>query len=147
MTREELTRKILEAKRSKGLTWEAIAHQLGRHKVWSAAALMGQHPLSRHEAESVVEFLGLSPEAVDLLQEYPTRGSLGAAVPVDPTIYRFYEVIQVYGAALKSIIHEMFGDGIMSAIDFELDVERRPDPKGDRVIITFNGKFLPYKKF
>lgn len=147
MTRQELVEKIREAKRARGLSWEAIARRVGRHKVWTAAALLGQHPMSAEEAQAAAEVLGLDREAVALLQEYPMRGTPGQAVPVDPTIYRFYEIVQLYGAALKELIHEEFGDGIMSAVDLEVDVRRQVDPHGDRVVVTFSGKFLPYRRF
>jgi len=103
--------------------------------------------MSADEAEAAVRALGLGPEVAAALQQYPLRGTLSTAVPVDPTIYRFYELIQVYGTTVKALIHEMFGDGIMSAIDFEMDIQKLEDPKGDRVVVTLNGKFLPYKKF
>jgi cyanate lyase len=147
MTRGEATERILEAKRQRGLTFAAIAGAVGRHPVWVAAALSGQATMSREEAEKAGEVLGLAPEVVAALQEIPGRGGLGQAVPVDPLLYRFYEILQVYGPACKAVIHELFGDGIMSAIDFELDVRRQPDPNGDRVVVTLNGKFLPYKKW
>jgi cyanate lyase len=147
MDRHEATELILEAKRNKGLSWAALAEAVGRHKVWTTAALLGQHPMSSEEARKAVTALGLGSEVAALLQEFPTRGALDADVPVDPTIYRFHELTQVYGTTMKAIIHELFGDGIMSAIDFEMDIQRKEDPKGDRVVITFNGKFLPYKKW
>ncbi len=147
MMREEATQQILEAKEAKGLSWLEIATQVGRHKVWTTAALLGQHPMSPTEAQAAVRALGLGPEAAAALQQYPMRGTLDSSVPVDPTIYRFYELIQVYGTTIKTLIHEMFGDGIMSAIDFEMDIQKLEDPKGDRVVVTLNGKFLPYKKF
>ncbi len=147
MTRALVIDKILEAKKKKGLTFEAIAKAVGRHKVWVTAALLGQAPMSAEEAQKAVAILGLGPEVAAGLQEIPTKGSVGQTVPVDPLIYRFHEITQVYGTTLKAIIHEMFGDGIMSAIDFELDVQKKEDPKGDRVVITMNGKFLPYKKW
>jgi cyanate lyase len=103
--------------------------------------------MSKEEAARATEILGLGPDVAGALQEIPTKGSLDSKVPVDPLIYRFHEITQVYGTTLKAIIHEMFGDGIMSAIDFELDVQRKEDPKGDRVVVTMNGKFLPYKKW
>lgn len=147
MTRKEATNHILAAKQAKGITWEEIAFEVGRHKVWTTAALLGQHPMSPDEAEAAVRALGLGPEVAAALQQYPLRGTLDSSVPVDPTIYRFYELIQVYGTTVKALIHEMFGDGIMSAIDFEMDIQKLEDPKGDRVVVTLNGKFLPYKKF
>ncbi len=145
MNRLEATERILAAKKEKGLTFEAIAKAVGKHKVWVTSALLGQSTMTAEQAHRVVSLLGLEPEVAAALQEYPTKGSVGQAVPVDPLIYRFHEITQVYGTTLKAIIHEMFGDGIMSAIDFEMDVQRKEDPKGDRVVITLSGKFLPYK--
>lgn len=147
MTRQEATTRILAAKKTKGLTFEKIAEAAGRHKVWTAAALMGQASMSAEEAATVVKLLGLEPEVAEALQEFPLKGSLDSAVPVDPLIYRFHEITQVYGTAMKAVIHEMFGDGIMSAIDFEIDIQKKADPKGDRVIVTYSGKFLPYRKW
>jgi cyanate lyase len=147
MNRAEATEKILAAKKHKGLTFEAIATAVGRHKVWVTAALLGQATMSAEEAKKAGAALDLEPEVVAALQEIPTKGSLDHTVPVDPLIYRFHEITQVYGTTLKAIIHETFGDGIMSAIDFELDVQKREDPKGDRVVVTMNGKFLPYRKW
>jgi cyanate lyase len=145
MSREEVTQQILEAKRQKGLTFEAIAQKVGRHKVWTTAALLGQHPMSAEEADAVVGLLGLDPEVAQALQQIPLRGSLDSDVPVDPTIYRIHEITQVYGTTIKALIHEEFGDGIMSAINFKMDIERVEDPEGERVRITYEGKFLPYK--
>lgn len=147
MTRKEATQAVLQAKTKLGLTWESIAKKIGRHEMWTTAALLGQHPLSSEEAKLAGEILQLSPEVVTALQEFPMRGGLDTAIPTDPTIYRFYEIILVYGPAIKALIHEKFGDGIMSAIDFTMDMKKMEDPKGDRVVITMNGKFLPYKKF
>lgn len=131
--------------REQGLTFAELSEQLGRPKVWVAAAVLGQHPFSSDHAAHIVSTLGLSDETAAALQQIPTRGALDAAVPVDPTIYRFYELIQVYGPAFKALIHEEFGDGIMSAINFRADIERIDDPAGDRVRITLDGKFLPYQ--
>lgn len=147
MNREEATAKILEAKHAKQLTFEAIAQVVGRHKVWTTAALLGQASMSAEEAERVVQLLELEPQVREVLQEAPRKGSLQEAVPVDPLLYRFHEITQVYGTTIKALIHEMFGDGIMSAIDFEMEIEKIEDPKGDRVKITYNGKFLPYRKW
>ena len=147
MDRCEATEKILLAKKTKGLTFDAIAKAVGRHKVWTTAALLGQATMSADEARKAAEVLGLGAEVTAALQEFPTKGSLDADVPVDPLLYRFHEITQVYGTTLKAIIQEMFGDGIMSAIDFTMDVQKQEDPKGDRVVVTMNGKFLPYKKW
>ena len=147
MNREQATEKILAAKRAKQLTFEAIAQVVGRHKVWTTAALLGQASMSAEEAERVVQLLELEPQVAEVLQQAPRKGSLQEPVPVDPLLYRFHEITQVYGTTIKALIHEMFGDGIMSAIDFEMDIEKLEDPKGARVKITYNGKFLPYRKW
>lgn len=147
MTRAELSEKILTTKLKKGLTWAQIAKEVGRSPVWTTAALLGQMTMSKEEAQKASKILGLSDDEMALLQVVPTRGSLDTAVPVDPTIYRFYELVQVYGTTWKELIHEEFGDGIMSAIDYEVTLERMPDPKGDRVKLVMHGKFLPYRKY
>jgi cyanate lyase len=147
ITRAEATEQILAAKQAKGLTFDAIAQAVGRHKVWVTAALMGQATMSAEEAYAAVQVLGLGPEVAEALQEIPMKGSLDSSVPVDPLLYRFHEITQVYGTTIKALIHEMFGDGIMSAIDFEMDIRKEEDPKGDRVVVTYSGKFLPYKKW
>jgi len=148
MTRTELTGKILAAKRAKGLTWEAITAEIGGGStVYLTAALMGQMKLRPEQAERAAALFGLDADEERLLQEIPYRGSLPAVVPTDPLIYRFYELVQVYGTTWKELIQEEFGDGIMSAIDFEMAIERQPDPKGDRVKLTLSGKFLPYKEY
>ncbi len=145
MIREEATEVILEAKKEKELTFEAIAQKVGAHKVWTTAALLGQHPMSPEQADTVVDLLDLDAEVGLALQEIPLRGALDQDVPTDPTIYRIHEVTQVYGPTMKALIHEEFGDGIMSAINFNMEIERVEDPKGDRVKITYEGKFLPYE--
>jgi cyanate lyase len=151
MTRDECTQLLAQARLDAGLSYQEMADKLGRHVIWTTAALMGQASLDEAEAGTIVDLLGLEgdehDEALVVLQQPPTKGAVGTAVPVDPLIYRFHEITQVYGPAIKAVIHEKFGDGIMSAIDFEMDIERVPDPKGDRVQLTFNGKFLPYRKW
>lgn len=147
MTRTEVTDLILAAKHRKGLKWAEIAKKIGQSKEWTTAALLGQMTLDKKQATTVGKLLGLPPEAVDQLQVVPYKGSLPSTVPTDPLIYRFYELIMVYGTTIKSLIHEEFGDGIMSAIDFSMDISRVEDPKGDRVKIVLNGKFLPYKMY
>jgi cyanate lyase len=148
MTRDEVTRKMLAAKRSKRLSWKTIAAEIGGGSaVYLTAALMGQMKLHPEQAERVAKLLDLGEEEITLLLEIPYRGSLPAAVPTDPLIYRFYELVQVYGTTWKELIQEEFGDGIMSAIDFDMTIERQPDPKGDRVKLTLSGKFLPYKEY
>jgi cyanate lyase len=144
MERHDVTAHILAAKRARGLTFEQIAEQVGADRVWLTAALHGQHPLSGEQAEAVTALLELPPEAARVLEEIPTRGSFDTLPPADPTIYRLYEVLQVYGPALKALIHEDFGDGIMSAITFNVALERRDTDAGPRVRITLDGKFLPY---
>ena len=147
MTRAQLTEQILDAKRAKRLSFAAIAAALERARVWTTAALLGQHPFDAETADRLVELLELpgDADASALLHEVPMRGSFDQLPPTDPTIYRFYEALQVYGPALKSLIHEDFGDGIMSAINFNLEFERVPHPEGDRVRVTLEGKFLPYQ--
>ncbi len=148
MTRSELTGKILDAKRKKGLSWQAIAQKIGGNSpVFLTAALLGQMKLEKVQAERAAKLLGLSAEEAALLTEIPYRGSLPTAVPTDPLIYRFYELVQVYGTSWKALIEEEFGDGIMSAIDFDMEIRRKPDPKGDRVELVMAGKFLPYKRY
>jgi cyanate lyase len=147
MMREMATQEILDAKQAKQITFAEIAQAVGRHPVWVTSALLGQATMTADEAEKAVAVLGLSADVATALQEIPTRGSLNEDVPVDPTIYRLYEMVQVYGTTIKALIHEMFGDGIMSAIDFEMDIQKKPSPKGDRVVITLDGKFLPYHKW
>jgi cyanate lyase len=143
--RQDLTEQILAAKRAKGLTWASLAETLDAPVEWSTAALLGQFPLDESQARAAAETLGLSEDAVPELIASPMRGGLDAVVPTDPTIYRLYEIVQVYGPALKELIHEEFGDGIMSAINFGFTVRRIPDRGGDRVEIVLNGKFLPYE--
>ncbi|MGO9572424.1 MAG: cyanase [Desulfomonilaceae bacterium] len=147
MTRQEATELIVAAKKTKGLTWEQIAKEVGGHKVWVTSALLGQNSMAPDQAEKAVKLLDLPTEIADVLEEFPMKGSLDKAVPVDPLIYRFHEITQVYGTTIKEIIQEMFGDGIMSAIDFDMEIQKKVDPKGDRVVVIFNGKFLPYKKW
>ena len=143
--RHELTEQILAAKRSRGLTWAGLAETLEAPVEWSTAALLGQFPLTAAQARAAVEALGLGEDSVAELTAEPMRGALEGAVPTDPTVYRLYEIVQVYGPAIKELIHEEFGDGIMSAINFGFTVSREADPSGDRVEIVLNGKFLPYE--
>jgi cyanate lyase len=145
MTRAQLTEEILSAKRARGLSWAELAERLDAPVEWSTAALLGQYPLDEAQARAATEALGLSEDAIPELTASPMRGGLDAVVPTDPTIYRLYEIVQVFGPALKELIHEEFGDGIMSAINFGFTVRRVPDDKGDRVEITLNGKVLPYE--
>ena len=148
MKRAEVTEKILSAKRLKGLTWEEIAARIGgASKIIVTAACMGQMKMTKEQATKAVELFGLGTEETLLLQEVPYRGSLPQVPPTDPLIYRFYELVQVYGTTWKELIQEEFGDGIMSAIDFDMTMERLPDQKGDRVKIGMSGKFLGYKSY
>ena len=147
MNREDVTDLIVTQKIKKKLSWASLAELIGHSKEWSTAALLGQMTLTEAQAKAVGAALDLPQEAVDLLQVVPYKGSLPSAVPTDPLIYRFYELVSVYGTTFKALIHEEFGDGIMSAIDFNMDLTREPDPKGDRVKIVMSGKFLPYKTY
>ncbi len=144
MTRDEITEQIVVARLAKGLTWQELADAIDRPVVWTTSALLGQHPIPAEFGTVLVDMLGLDQSAVPLLAAVPMRAALPTAVPTDPTIYRFYEALQVYGPALKELIHEQFGDGIMSAINFSVDLQRKPHPSGDRVVVTFDGKFLAY---
>ena len=142
----DVTKTLLAAKKAKGITFADLETVLGHDEVWIAALFYRQATASQEEASKLASALGLAPDAVAELTEFPTKG-LGPVVPTDPLIYRFYEIMQVYGMPLKAVIQEKFGDGIMSAIDFTLDVDKEEDPKGDRVKLTMSGKFLPYKKW
>jgi cyanate lyase len=146
MKAPEITEKLLAAKKQKHLRFSDLEKIVGLNEVCIAALLYRQASASHEEAKKLVSALGLEPEVADALTEFPTKG-LGPVVPTDPLIYRFYEIMQVYGMPLKAVIQENFGDGIMSAIDFTMDIEKEPDPKGDRVRIVMSGKFLPYKKW
>jgi cyanate lyase len=144
MDKVEAGRRANLAREERGLTWEAIADAISRPPVWTVAAILGQHPIPETEAGRIAKLLGLGEEAVAAFRRQPSR-TADPATQTDPTIYRFHEALQVYGPAIKELIHEEFGDGIMSAINFNLTVERRADPKGDRVVVTFDGKFLAYE--
>ncbi len=146
-TRDDVTQMIRAAKVRKGVSWAAVAEAVGQSKEWTTAACLGQMRFTKQQAETVGKLFELSDEAVAWLQVVPCKGSLSTAVPTDPLIYRCYEIVSVYGTTIKELIHEEFGDGIMSAIDFSMDIRRTPDPKGDRVEILMSGKFLPYKTF
>ncbi len=141
-----LTQKLLAAKQAKGLSFADLGNILKRDEVWIAALFYRQASASEAEAQQLVEALELGSEVVAELISYPTKG-IGPVVPTDPLIYRFYEIMQIYGMPMKEIIQEKFGDGIMSAIDFTLNIEKVEDSKGDRVKVTMDGKFLPYKKW
>ncbi|WP_326834787.1 cyanase [Amycolatopsis rhabdoformis] len=144
-TKKQAADAVLEAKVRLGLTWAKIADAIEAPLAWTTSALLGQHPVPAEKAAKVAAILELEDDVAKALQLQPTRGALDAVVPTDPTIYRFYEVLQVYGPTIKELIHEQFGDGIMSAINFKLDVGRREDPGGERVVVTLDGKFLKYQ--
>jgi cyanate lyase len=146
MERQEMTNAILEAKNKRGLTLHALAEAVGLAEMFVASCIYGENSMAREPAAKFCDALGLGPDVVAALTRYPLKGqSLGQTVPTDPLVYRFYEIMQVYGLALKDVIQEKFGEGIMSAIDFTIDVAKQEDPKGDRVVVTMNGKFLKYK--
>ena len=147
MNRNDVTELIIETKVRKGITWAQVAERVGLSKEWVTAGCLGQMTFTAAQAGVVGEVFELPDEAVRWLQVVPYKGSLPTSVPTDPLIYRWYEIVNVYGATIKELIHEEFGDGIMSAIDFKMDLQREPDPKGDRVSITMSGKFLPYKTY
>jgi len=147
MTREDVTDLIYSAKIQKGLKWSDVAKKIKLSKEWTTAACMGQMTLTKAQALVIGKTFDLPLEAINLLQVVPYKGSLRSAVPTDPLIYRWYEIVSVYGTTIKELIHEEFGDGIMSAIDFSMDIKRESDPKGDRVNVVLSGKFLPYKSY
>lgn len=147
MSRAEVTELVVTRKLEKKLSWGAIAEVVGQSKEWTTAALLGQMTMTEEQAQAAARVLDLPADAVVQLQVVPYKGSLPSTVPTDPLIYRFYELINVYGTTFKALINEEFGDGIMSAIDFKMDLSREADPKGDRVQIVMSGKFLPYKTY
>lgn len=144
MSKADAAELVITARIRKKLSWADIAAHLDAPLVWSVAALLGQHPMSAAQAEKVCALLDLDAAVAESLQLQPARG-IDPELASDPTIYRFHEALNVYGSALKELIHEEFGDGIMSAINFKVDIQRRPDPDGDRVVVTFDGKFLDYR--
>jgi cyanate lyase len=145
--REQVTALILSQKVAKGIKWSDVANEINLSKEWTTAACLGQMTFDKKQAEKVGQLFDLPNEAIAWLQIVPYKGSLPTAVPTDPLIYRWYEVVNVYGSTIKELIHEEFGDGIMSAIDFTMSIDREEDPKGDRVSVNLSGKFLPYKSF
>jgi cyanate lyase len=147
MAISEVTEKLLSAKKAAGLTFADLEAKVGCDEVWIASVFYRQASASREEATKMVEAIGADSSLIEPLTECPVKGGLDPVIPTDPLIYRFYEIMQVYGMPVKTVVHEKFGDGIMSAIDFTIDVEKEEDPKGDRVKIIMCGKFLPYKKW
>jgi len=146
-SRDEVTEMIIAAKVAKGIKWRDVAQLIGLSKEWTTAACLGQMTLDKIQAEKIGQLFELPDEAIAWLQIVPYKGSLPSAVPTDPLIYRWYEIVNVYGTTIKELIHEEFGDGIMSAIDFSMDIDRESDPKGDRVKVVLSGKFLAYKSY
>jgi cyanate lyase len=146
MTKEDVTAMILSAKKQAGLTWEEIAAKIDMSPVWTHSAAMGMNAMPAEKAAALVAAMGLPQEAAGVLQESPTK-MWEQAVPTDPCIYRLYEIVGVYGPTIKALIHEKFGDGIMSAIDFDMQITRVPNPKGDRVRIEMSGKYLAYNSW
>ena len=147
MNRNDVTEKIVTVKVKKSIKWADVATKVGESKEWVTAACLGQMTLNEAQAKIVGKIFGLDAEEQKWLQVVPYKGSLPTAVPTDALIYRWYEIVSVYGTTIKELIHEEFGDGIMSAIDFSMDIQRQPDPKGDRVNVVLSGKFLPYKTY
>ena len=147
MNRNDVTGKIIAAKVSKGITWEEVAKTVGQSKEWTTALCLGQMTANAEQAAVLAGIFGLTEDEAKWLKVVPYKGSLPTAVPTDPLIYRWYEIVNVYGTTIKELIHEEFGDGIMSAIDFSMDVTREPNEKGDRVRVELSGKFLPYKTY
>ena len=142
-----VTEQLLAAKKAAGLSFADLEAQLGCDEVWIASVFYRQASASPEEAKKIIEAIAADEQLIEALTDYPVKGSLDPVIPTDPLIYRFYEIMQVYGMPMKAVIHEKFGDGIMSAIDFTLDVNKVEDPKGDRVEVVMCGKFLPYKKW
>ena len=145
--RQQVTDMILSAKVLNNIQWSSVAQEIGLSKEWVTAACLGQMALNKEQAEKIGQIFNLSDEAVAWLQIVPYKGSLPTSIPTDPLIYRWYEVVNVYGSTIKELIHEEFGDGIMSAIDFNMDIQRESNPNGDRVNVVLSGKFLPYKTY
>jgi cyanate lyase len=146
MNKTEMKEAILAAKATKGLTWKAIGDAAGLSTEYSCSACLGMNHLDKPQADAVADVLGLGRDVAAALQRFPMK-TWAQTVPTDPVIYRWYEIVGVYGETIKELIHEKFGDGIMSAIDFTMDIDKQEDPKGDRVVVTLNGKFLPYKSW
>jgi cyanate lyase len=144
MQRKEIVEQVVAARLAKGLTWQELAEAIDQPVLWTTSALLGQHPIPTELGKKLVELLGLNRSAVPVLAAPPMRNELPTTVPADPTIYRLYEAVQLYGGAIKEMIHEQFGDGIMSAVNFSVDLQKKTHPSGDRVVLTFDGKFLPY---
>lgn len=146
MTKDDMTMAILAARKKLDMSWEGLSEKVGLAPVFLTSACLGMNSLKPEYADKVAEALGLDADVSSALQEFPHK-SWDKLVPTDPVIYRLYEIVGVYGDTIKEIIHEKFGDGIMSAIDFSMHIDKEENPAGDRVVITMNGKFLPYKSW
>jgi cyanate lyase len=146
MTKDEMTLQILTAKKARSIGWEALAEKVGLGPCFVTSACLGMNSMKADKADKVCEVLGLPAEVSTALQEFPHK-KWDQLVPTDPVIYRWYEIVGVYGETIKELIHEKFGDGIMSAIDFSMHIDKEENPAGDRVVVTLNGKFLPYKSW
>lgn len=146
MNKLEMTETIIATKKEKGMTWESIATAAGLSTEYIVSACLGMNHLDKINADALVEAMGLGAEVSTTLQEFPHK-KWDQLIPTDPVIYRLYEIVGVYGETIKEVIHEKFGDGIMSAIDYSMNIEKEENPAGDRVVITLNGKFLPYKSW
>lgn len=147
MNRLDVTEKIISTKVAKGLKWSEVAKEVGLSKEWVTAACLGQMKLTESQAQIIGKIFDLEALETRWLTTTPYKGTLPTSVPTDPLIYRFYELVNIYGTTFKELIHEEFGDGIMSAIDFKMDLQREPDPNGDRVRIVMSGKYLAYKSY
>lgn len=146
MDKNEMRHAILQTKLAKGITWHDIAKAAGLSEEFTCSACLGMNHLEKRQADAVVKLLGLGKDVSTALQQYPLK-TWNQTIPTDPVIYRWYEIVGVYGETIKELINEKFGDGIMSAIDFSMKIEKQKDPKGDRVLVTLSGKFLPYKSW
>ena len=147
MKREVCTALVMEAKQEKQITYQQIADTINRNIVWTTSAILGQNTFDAYEAKTICQLLGLDASIEKALQIFPEKGTTAVMPPTDPLIYRLYEIVLVYGETIKEVIHEKAGDGIMSAIDFTMDIEKEENPKGDRIKIVLDGKFLAYKKW
>ncbi|MDQ5930833.1 MAG: cyanate lyase [Bacteroidota bacterium] len=147
MKRDICTALVLEAKQEKQITYQQLAQAIDRNIVWTTSAILGQNTFDAQEAKTICNLLDLGTDIEKALQIFPSKGTTAMMPPTDPLIYRLYEIVLVYGETIKEVIHEKAGDGIMSAIDFSMDIEKEENPKGDRIKITLDGKFLPYKKW
>lgn len=147
LSRDACTPIILDAKKAKGVTYQQIADAVGRSETWTTSVIFGENTMDATEAKKIADYLGLSADVMNALQTYAYRGDSQEMPPTDPVIYRFYEINMIYGKTMRAIIHEKFGEGIMSAIDYNMNIEKIPNPNGDRIRVTMEGKFLQYKKW